>query len=78
MPDVATKQNKSDERRGPGRPASADPRIANLNARLPRRHARALQAYLDSHRPAPTVTAVVLTALEDFLRAKGFWKDEPA
>jgi hypothetical protein len=73
MPGVATKNKKSDEQRGPGRPPSPDPKIANLNARLPRDHALALEAYLGSQRPAPTVTAVVLTALEDFLRSKGFW-----
>lgn len=32
----------------------------------------ALDAYLKAQRPRPTMTAVLETALEDFLRAKGF------
>jgi len=33
----------------------------------------ALRAYLGSQRPRPTTTSVVEVALEDFLRARGFW-----
>jgi hypothetical protein len=33
----------------------------------------ALEAYLDTLRPRPTTTAIMITALEDFLAEKGFW-----
>ncbi|MCC6416779.1 MAG: hypothetical protein IT429_00860 [Gemmataceae bacterium] len=63
------------EKRGPGRPPSSNPAVRRVAARLPPAMAAALDAYLASQRPQPTDTAVLLVALEDFLRAKGFPPD---
>lgn len=50
-----------------------EPTGKRLSARLPGDLEVALLLYLDSQRPRPTDTGVLLTALEDFLRARGFW-----
>jgi hypothetical protein len=36
-----------------------------------------MEAYLDSLRPKPTTTAVVIAALEDFLQSNGYWPPAP-
>jgi hypothetical protein len=43
-------------------------------ARIAPELGEALDKYLASIRPKPTTTAVVETALEDFLAKAGFWK----
>jgi hypothetical protein len=45
----------------------------NLNFWVSSRHARALDDYLASMRPAPTITSSMETALEEFLERRGFW-----
>jgi hypothetical protein len=61
------------EREGP-RPTIDRPHPGDdLFARVPPPLAEALGAYLESLRPKPTTTAVVIAALEDFLEDKGFW-----
>lgn len=62
---------KKGEKRGVGRPPSDSPAVRRISARLPPATAAALDAYLESQRPQPSETAVLLVALEDFLRAKG-------
>jgi hypothetical protein len=56
-----------------GRPATGRTPSITIFARVPPQLAEALEAYLDSLRPKPSTTAVVIAALEDFLQAKGFW-----
>ncbi len=41
--------------------------------RLPPELAEAIEAYREGVRPHPTMTGVVVTALEDFLAAKERW-----
>jgi hypothetical protein len=40
---------------------------------LPQRHVRALNAFLESQRPAPSKASVFRIGLEMFLETKGFW-----
>jgi hypothetical protein len=61
-----------------GRPSTGRTPTVTIFARVPPALAEALEAYLDSLRPKPTTTAVMIAALEDFLQAKGFWQTESA
>lgn len=56
-----------------GRPATGRSPSVTIFARVPPQLAKAFEAYLESLRPKPSSTAVVIAALEDFLQGKGFW-----
>jgi hypothetical protein len=66
-----------DKKKGRGRPPTGRTPTVTVFARVPPPLAQALDAYLDSLRPQPTTTAVVVAALEDFLQARGFWSPPP-
>jgi hypothetical protein len=66
--------SKDKDKKGRGRPATGRTPSVTIFARVPPPLAEALEAYLDSLRPKPTTTAIVITALEDFLAAKGYWR----
>jgi hypothetical protein len=61
------------DKKNPGRPATGRTPSVTIFSRVPPPLAEALEAYLDSLRPKPSTTAVVIAALEDFLQEKGFW-----
>ena len=68
------------KKQGRGRPSTGRTPTSTIFARVPPPLAKALDVYLDSLRPKPTTTAVVIAALEDFLQAKGYWplpNDQP-
>jgi hypothetical protein len=68
IPDMAKKKTNK-----PGRPSSGRTPTTTIFARVPPDLGKAIDDYLDSLRPAPTLTAIVRVALEEFLQAKGFW-----
>jgi hypothetical protein len=63
----------SKDKKGRGRPATGRTPSVTIFARVPPALSEALDAYLESLRPKPTTTGVMIAALEDFLQAKGFW-----
>jgi hypothetical protein len=67
-----------DKKKRPGRPATGRSPSVTVFARVPPPLADLLEAYLDSLRPRPTTTAVVVAALEDFLAARGYKLPPPA
>lgn len=75
---TATIPSVANNKKGkPGRPPGRKP-TDTIFARVPPELGKAIDDYLDSLRPAPTLTAVVKVALEEFLETQGFWppKDE--
>lgn len=54
-----------------GRPANPGARRVVCN--LPGKLSEAMDRYVSEVRPHPSVTNILVTALEDFLHSKGFW-----
>lgn len=65
---VARKKNKSGSAGSEPKPRSGYPIFARVDERL----GVILEKYLAAQRPKPTITAVLETALEDFLRSHGY------
>jgi hypothetical protein len=70
---VATIDRMGKEKKKRGRPATGRTPTETIFARVPPELSQALDNYLESLRPQPKTTAVVIAALEDFLAARGFW-----
>lgn len=69
--------NKKATKRAP-KGAGRTPHVPVL-VRMPPALAEALDRYIRDLRPAPVRTNVLITAVEDFLSAKGYWaQDAPA
>lgn len=73
VPGEADVPKKDQSKPAPGRPPADPPKGKRMSLRLRADLDESLTAYLDSLRPRPTDTAAIEAALEDFLRAKGFW-----
>lgn len=57
--------------------APSSPRVGKpIHVWAPEELHEALEAYMKSLRPKPTITSVVCVALEDLLRKHGFWTQE--
>ncbi len=54
-----------------------EPPRRQVNARLPLDVARALKNYLKSIHVPPTMTAVTIAALREFLKREGFYPPSP-
>lgn len=63
---VANKKGK------PGRPTGRKP-TDTIFARVPPELGKAIDDYLGTLRPQPTLTAVVKVAIEEYLERHGFW-----
>lgn len=75
MLDMAKSSKPS--KKGPGRPAGRKP-TTTIYARVEPSLGAALDAYLDSLRPRPTTTSVIVVAIEEYLKQQGFWPPPPA
>lgn len=56
-----------------GRPKNETKKTYSVFSRVSDALGTALDRYLGSQRPSPSVASVVEVALEDFLKEKGFW-----
>lgn len=68
---MARKTNNTEATRG--RPRSKKPPGIPVSARLPENLVAALDTFIDELKPKPDRKAVIIDALERYLKEKGYW-----